>query len=58
LSLKVKELLDKMLQKDPNKRPDVHLLFKEPKVIEGMQYLSEVLDEETTNQVIEKNITV
>ena len=23
-SLKIKELLDKMLQKDPNKRPDVH----------------------------------
>jgi len=47
-----------MLQKDPNKRPDVLQLFKEPKVIEGMQYLSEVLDEETTKQVIEKNITV
>jgi hypothetical protein len=47
-----------MLQKDPNKRPDVHQLFKEAKVIEGMQYLSEVLDEETTKQLIEKNITV
>jgi hypothetical protein len=35
-----------MLEKDPNKRPDVLVLLNEPKVIEGIQKLFKVLDNE------------
>jgi hypothetical protein len=47
-----------MLQKDPEKRPFIKVLFKEPKVIEAIKNLFEILNGQMAIEVFEKSISI
>ncbi len=48
--------MNKMLEKDPEKRPDIKQLFEDKIVIKSIQKLFEILDKETAIEVFEKSI--
>jgi hypothetical protein len=45
-----------MLQKDPENRPNISLLLKEPKVIEAIENLFEILNGQMAIEVFEKSV--
>lgn len=47
-----------MLQKDPENRPNISLLLKEPKVIEAIENLFEILNGQMAIEVFEKSVQV
>jgi hypothetical protein len=47
-----------MIQKDPEKRPYIKVLFKEPKVIEAIKNLFEILNGQMATEVFENSISV
>ncbi len=50
--------MKKMLQKDPESRPDINKLLKEPILIESIQKLFEIIDGSDSFKVFKKSIAV